>query len=97
MISEHMDSKTVKKLTGRSNPTYSTPRSSSAIFYWGSKDRIFAVYDRKLLQLCKFSENPNPNCYWVARPDSFYISSDNKTWMKENEWIEILHASMTIS
>ena len=54
-------------------------------FYWNSKDRSFAVYDDRLRDLC--SDSFKSQCYWVAKPDGFYLSKDNKSiGRKINNW-----------
>ena len=54
-------------------------------FYWGSEDKSFAVYDRRLSYHCK-SIDIQYDCYWEARADGFYLSGDNQSWKKINNW-----------
>ncbi|PSS35712.1 Pumilio like [Actinidia chinensis var. chinensis] len=56
-------------------------------FYWGSEDKSFAVYDTRLSHHCPpLAESNYSNCYWEARPDGFYLSGDNQSWEKINNW-----------
>lgn len=55
-------------------------------FYWGSKDRVFDVFNRKIDHFCS-PGNDNYDCYWVARVDGFYISRNKKEWTKMYDWM----------
>lgn len=56
-------------------------------FYWGAKDRSFAVYDARISRLCKQDDYWNCDYYWVATPTGFNVSADNKvTWKTLNYW-----------
>lgn len=56
-------------------------------FYWGSHNTtIFEVYNAKIGDKC-WNGTIHYNCYWVARPDGFYFSNDNKSWEKIHNWI----------
>ncbi|KAI8549409.1 hypothetical protein RHMOL_Rhmol06G0022600 [Rhododendron molle] len=59
-------------------------------FYWESKDRSFAVYDRKLAQqYCGGDDlGATYNCYWLATPSGFFISTDKTSWIKINDWTQ---------
>ncbi|KAG5524858.1 hypothetical protein RHGRI_031507 [Rhododendron griersonianum] len=56
-------------------------------FYWGSKQRVFAVYDRKIEDFCGRWELYHHNCYYEVRPDGFYRSFNLQLWYKFNDWI----------
>ena len=55
-------------------------------FYWDTKDKSFAVFDNRLSYLC--SKTFNSNCYWVVKPDGFYLSNNaGSLGSKINTWI----------
>ncbi|KAH7834970.1 hypothetical protein Vadar_021519 [Vaccinium darrowii] len=56
-------------------------------FYWNSKQQIFDVYNKDIDPDCDNSKvSFDFQCYWEARPDGFYLSNDNQTWKKRNNW-----------
>ncbi|KAG5520752.1 hypothetical protein RHGRI_033362 [Rhododendron griersonianum] len=58
-------------------------------FYWGSHNTNFNIFNATIYSRQKlgFSSIIHYNCYWVARPDGFYFSNDNKSWEKIHNWI----------
>ncbi|KAH7849041.1 hypothetical protein Vadar_012091 [Vaccinium darrowii] len=54
-------------------------------FYWNSKDRSCAVFDRRIYTYHCKTELRVTECYWEARPDGFYIDDGDK-WTKINDW-----------
>lgn len=72
-----------QELTWRFNPNFITTTLYWCHFYWGAKQRSFAVYDNKISYRC-----PSIFCeyYWVARPTGFKLSLNKKNWEKMNDW-----------
>ena len=54
-------------------------------FYWADDDTSFTVYDNRLSGHCKFMAN-SFNCFWEVRMNGFFLSGDNKSWKKINDW-----------
>lgn len=49
-------------------------------FYWGSLEAVFNVFDGKVKLYCEQPTNVvQYKCYWVAKPDGFYLSNNNST------------------
>ncbi|KAL6971162.1 hypothetical protein U1Q18_030842 [Sarracenia purpurea var. burkii] len=55
-------------------------------FYWGSKDRRFDVYSEKIQPDCLSENLKFVRCYWLVKPDGFYLSSDRITFKKKIDW-----------
>ncbi|XP_058195262.1 S-protein homolog 5-like [Rhododendron vialii] len=53
-------------------------------FYWGSHNTSFDVFNATIAD--RNWDFPRYDCYWVARPDGFYLSKDNKSWEIFNDW-----------
>lgn len=55
-------------------------------FYWGSKQKIFNVYDKNIEKDYCDHVYDKTYCYWEARPDGFYVNSDSTPWIKITDW-----------
>lgn len=59
-------------------------------FYWGSKHQSLALIDRELIFKCRQKIFGDDDCYWLVRPDGFYVSASNKPfpygWEKMKSW-----------
>ncbi|XP_058194861.1 S-protein homolog 5-like [Rhododendron vialii] len=56
-------------------------------FYWGSKTRVFNVYDSSInYDYCLMTSKGHRTCYWEVRPDGFYVSGNQKSWELMNLW-----------
>lgn len=53
-------------------------------FYWGSQNTVFDVFNQDIVDNCL--NGIQFTCYYVARPDGFYFSSDDKSWKKIHDW-----------
>ncbi|PWA97238.1 plant self-incompatibility S1 [Artemisia annua] len=55
-------------------------------FWWGSKYISFNVFDGYVDDNCdtKSLVHRTRHCYWLIRPDGFYMSSKNNTWPSES-------------
>ncbi|KAH7834322.1 hypothetical protein Vadar_014880 [Vaccinium darrowii] len=64
------------------------PTIFSCHFNWGFEFKTFDVYDSSIDTFCADGgpvDKPN-NCFWEARTSGFYISKDNRIWLKLNTW-----------
>lgn len=57
-------------------------------FYWGSKNVRFDVYDTNLDNLCRKAGLiiAPYDCYWLVRPDGFYLSNNRRNFVKRHGW-----------
>lgn len=58
-------------------------------FYWGAKDQVFDVFNTHMdIKDCLPSKvkHRDYSCYWLAKPDGFYISNGEKMWKKMHDW-----------
>ena len=50
-------------------------------FWWGSKYISFNVFDTHVRQDCDTeTRSGTRHCYWLIRPEGFYMGSENNTW-----------------
>ncbi|KAG5520754.1 hypothetical protein RHGRI_033362 [Rhododendron griersonianum] len=88
MISECRGSTMANHSVGNSLPTFGDPLYSCVIFIGVHiiQQFLMHVYNAKIGDKC-WNGTIHYNCYWVARPDGFYFSNDNKSWEKIHNWI----------
>lgn len=57
-------------------------------FLLGAEQVRFDVYNKSLDHLCKKAgPTVKPyDCYWLVKPDGFYLSNDDKNYAKMNGW-----------
>lgn len=46
-------------------------------FWWGSKFQTFDLYNKDIDRFYHTSDARDDNCYWLVRPDGFWISRRN--------------------
>lgn len=79
--------RTNEELTWRFTPNIWQTTLFFCHFYWGSKNRSFAVYNNRLRRdYCHNRASRVCDYYWLAKEDAFFISTDNQTWEKVNNW-----------
>lgn len=58
-------------------------------FYWGAANRTFNVFDEHLVKN-HYCDRPTSvsryKCYWMAKPDGFYVSNGQSPWLKLYDW-----------
>lgn len=58
-------------------------------FYWGTNYRTFNVFDGHLIKT-HYCDRPTSvsryKCYWMAKPDGFYVSNGESPWKKLYDW-----------
>ncbi|KAK9052570.1 hypothetical protein SSX86_029199 [Deinandra increscens subsp. villosa] len=60
-------------------------------FWWGSKSQSLALFDNKIREPCSLPKEGTQHCYWLVRPDGFYVSPYNSTfseftWKLKKKW-----------
>ncbi|KAI3707049.1 hypothetical protein L6452_25226 [Arctium lappa] len=64
----------------------------SGEFRWGSKDQTLNLYDTHAWETCKNGKFfGTQHCYWLVRPEGFYIGKENtpfpnEGWHLEKSW-----------
>lgn len=73
-----------QELTWRFRPSFFKTTLYWCHFYWGAKQRSFAVYDPKIVSRCPGAASRFCEYYWVARPTGFKLSFDKRNWIQMN-------------
>lgn len=56
-------------------------------FYWESKEQVFDVYNRTMMDVCDANLGDNNPCNWVFQQDGFYLYDFNKkSWGHQYDW-----------
>lgn len=60
-------------------------------FVWGSRSQSLALMDREIIDYCRNVADGGRLCFWLVRPDGFYVSSynppfPNSAWLKKQSW-----------
>ncbi|KAL8267276.1 hypothetical protein R6Q59_004620 [Mikania micrantha] len=53
-------------------------------FWWGSKSQSLALFDDKLRKPCYQQKRSTQHCYWLVRPDGFFVSAYNRSFSDDN-------------
>lgn len=54
-------------------------------FWWGSKGQIMNLYDTEAWEACNNHKLwVTQHCYWLVRPEGFYIGRENVPFPSEN-------------
>ncbi|KAI3714049.1 hypothetical protein L1987_72639 [Smallanthus sonchifolius] len=61
-------------------------------FWWGSKYQSLALFDDEIRGPCYRSKGGTQHCYWLVRPDGFFVSGYNRTfsdtnWTFKKHWV----------
>ncbi|KAL8244531.1 hypothetical protein R6Q59_010789 [Mikania micrantha] len=55
-------------------------------FWWGSKFLSLALFDDNIRGLCTLPKGGSQHCYWLVRPEGFYVSASNRV-SSELNWV----------